>query len=142
MLYFTYNMVKYGKNMLSECRFCLLSIYWFCLYDQIQLAYLSCMFFSCRQQINPCITDRTVAQYIRQFYDVFCCFIKHCGKKMAQVMGIYLGVLYLCISAQFFHLSPNLSSRQAFSVICQKDLTGCNPAFFHILQQFPAQFFR
>ena len=109
------------------------------LMNQSELLQLFHMFRAGGNQINPGGFNTGVSQYIREFSDISAHFIKCCGEKMPEIVWEYLAGFNSCVSAQLFHLIPNLSSGNSPSASGEKELTGGDFIFLRILLQLAAE---
>ena len=76
------------------------------------------------RQINACGFDGAVAQHIGQSNNILTGPVEDRGKEMPKIVREYFSRLHSCVSAQLFHLRPDLTAAQASSASGEKDLTG------------------
>ena len=94
------------------------------------------------RQINACGFDGAVAQHIGQSNNILTGPVEDRGKEVPKIVREYFSRLHSCVSAQLFHLRPDLTAAQASSASGEKDLTRSGFVFLRVFQQLPAKFFR
>lgn len=91
------------------------------------------MLHSGRDEIDAGGFNGAVAQHVRQLSHIAAGLVKHTGEQVPQIVGEHLRRCYLRLSADGFHLRPNLFSGKPRTVSGEKYLARDNFLFFRVL---------
>ena len=102
--------------------------------DHMEAFQPSGMFRAGGQQVDAGGLNRAVAQHVRKPDDVLADTIEGRGKQMPEIMGKYPRGLHASLSAEAFHLCPDLLSGQCSSASGKKNLAGGDFLFLRVLE--------